>query len=178
MPYNRPYSLSDVVRILDASEHRPIAQGKQGEDLVGHAISTHSIERTNVFARPDGKTPPDKDSIFLISRNSLATIVHEALNSTTGQRQLQKLNGQRTKPVSWRTVVLRKGDDFDVLTVNRPEAAGSQMSVDWLSAAKGDGFIVDVLVKVYKLPASTGEDIHVQTAFPMQAARTTGDDIT
>jgi hypothetical protein len=166
MAFDRHYSVEEVGRILDASEHRPRPDTQSGH--TGHAISLHTRERKDVFSRPKKR----KDSLFLVSRNSLAEIVCEALNSTSGQRELEKLNRPKEKVVEIRAVVLRRGEDFDILTVYRPGPKNSQTSFDWLSTTNGDGYIVQVLVVVVKIPNSASEEIHIQTAFPEDSART------
>jgi hypothetical protein len=117
------------------------------------------------------------DSTFLVSRNHLAAIVQEALNSDSGQRELEKLNSPACKRVDIRTVILRQGADFDIFTVYRPPVKGQQTSFDWLSTTNGDGYIVQVFVQVYKIPNSTNNEIHIQTAFPEYYARTSGNNI-
>ncbi|WFP49652.1 hypothetical protein PL263_16315 [Methylomonas sp. EFPC3] len=94
-----------------------------------------------------------------------------------GQIELVKLNNPQCKKVEIRGVVLRKGRDFDIFTVYRPKTKGAQTSFDWLSTHKGDGFIVQLFILVCKLPGSSREEIHIQTAFPEDYARTSGDDI-
>jgi hypothetical protein len=180
MAYNRPYSVRDVIEILRESEHRPRPDIASGTGPKGHAISLHSKERYNKFSRPSqgggAAYLPTADSTFLVDRNSLALMVHEALNSPPGQRALEQLNAPEQKCVAIRSVILRQGADFDVFTVYRPKKEG-QTSFDWLSAAKGDGYIVQIFVLVYKIPDSSEEAIHIQTAFPEDYARTLGDSI-
>jgi hypothetical protein len=109
----------------------------------------------------------------------LAAIVQEALNSPTGQGKLKQLDQPTKRNIEIRTVILRKGKDFDILTVYRPPAedADKQCYFDWLSTTNGDGFIVEVVVRVVKLQNSTSKELHIQTAFPAKFARTQGDDI-
>ena len=179
MPYNRPFTLQEVVEVLRASEGRLRPDITSGAGPKGHAISLHTQERADKFARPShGGKPahlPAQDSTFLVDRNCLAAMVHEALNSPSGQQELVKLNGSAIK-AEIRCVVLRQGSDFDVFTVYRPKQGG-QTSFDWLSVGKGDGYIVQVFVLVYKIPNSSAEAIHIQTAFPEDYARTQGDAI-
>jgi hypothetical protein len=173
MPYNRPYSLDEVVRILDASEQRPRPDIAAGNGPKGHAISLHTIERPDKFSRPGNI--PEKDSTFLVTRNSLAAIVHEVLNSAPGQRELEKLNGSSQKSAKISSIILRQGQELDIFTVYRPKEG--QTSFDWLSTTNGDGYIVQVFVLVYKIPNSTSDEIHIQTAFPKDFARTSGETI-
>ena len=180
MTYNRQFTLQEVVEILHASEGRVRPDLTSGVGPKGHTISLHTQERADKFARPpshDGKPArlPSADSTFLVDRNSLAMMVHEALNSPSGQRELEKLNGSEQR-VEIRSVILRQGKDFDVFTVYRPKKEG-QTSFDWLSVGKGDGYIVQVYVNVYKIPNSSEDAIHIQTAFPEDYARTQGDSI-
>ncbi len=177
MAYNRTYSLQDVVRILNESEHRLRPDITSGSGPKGHAISMHTLERKNMMAREGHLKEPVKDSIFLVDRNSLATMVHEALNSPTGQRELARLNEPDTKYVTIESVVLRQGKNFDIFTVYRPKPKGEQSYFDWLSVTKGDGYIVQVFVLVYRIPNSREDDIHIQTAFAKDFARTQGDAI-
>lgn len=174
MAYNRPYSVDEVARILDASEHRHRPDRSVGQGPKGHAISQHTLERENFFSRST-KLPP-KDSVFLINRAALAKLVHEALNSPSGQTKLLELNAPNCESVAIRYVILRQGNDFDIFTVFRPKAKESQTSFDWLSTTKGDGFIVQVFVLVVKVPGST-EVIHIQTVFPEDYARTLNENI-
>jgi hypothetical protein len=51
-----------------------------------------------------------------------------------------------------------------------------QSSFDWASAAKGDGYIIQILVIIDKIPNSKA-DIHIHTAYPEDFARTQGDTI-
>lgn len=171
MTYNRSYTLDEVARILDASEHRPRPDRPSGTGAKGHAVSLHTLERKSAFARP-GKLPV-KDSTFLVSRNSLVPMVHEALNSPSGQRELEKLNQPSQASVEIRAVILRQGEHFDIFTVYRPK--DGQTSFDWLSSTNGDGFIVQVFVLVVKIPNSS--EIHIQTAFPEDYARTSNENI-
>jgi len=170
MIYNRPYELADVARILDASEHRPRPDILSGTGPKGHAISLHTLERKNLFARDK-----QRDSLFLVSRSDLAEIVHEALNSASGQRELEKLNQPNRKAVVIRTVIIRQGSNFDILTLYRPKT-DEQVSFDWLSTTKGDGYIVQLFVTVYKIPNSAN-DIHIQTVYPDHFARISGGEI-
>jgi hypothetical protein len=172
MAYNREYTLQDVVDILNASENRPRPDMATGTGPRGHAISMHSNERKDKFDRP-GQNIPTRDSTFLVDKYSLATMVHEALNSPTGQRELAKLNQSSTKSVRFSSVVLRRGKDFDIFTVYRPKEGQSYF--DWLSVTKGDGYIVEVFVYVVKVPGPSQDEIHVQTAFAKDFARTDGD---
>jgi hypothetical protein len=103
-------------------------------------------------------------------------MVHEALNSPSGQRELEKLN-RSDEPVEIRTVVLRQGKDFDIFTVYRPKKEGEQTSFDWLSVTQGDGYIVQIFVLVCKVLNSSEQEIHIQTAFPEDYARTRGDEM-
>ena len=175
MAYNRPYSVQEVVEILAASEGRPRPDIADGTGEPGHSFSRHSSERVDKLSRhdADGKTIDQyADSTFLVDRNSLAQVVHDVLNSTAGQAELAKLGGR--KSVEIRSQVVRQGSDLDIFVVYRPQIAGDQMSVDWLSAAQGDGCVVDVYVKVYKIPNSPDEGIHIQTAYPKGFLRTQG----
>ena len=178
MQYNRPYTFNEVLHILNASEHRSRPDRPSGFGVKGHAISLHTAERENYFARPGAL--PVKDSTFLISRRSMAEIVHEALNSPLGQRRLEDLNKPEISSVGIRTVILRQGKDgknFDIFTVYRPKEVGSQYSFDWLSTTRADGYIVQVFVLVVKVPGSSNAEIHIQTAFPEQYGRTVGNEI-
>ncbi|MCQ8182753.1 hypothetical protein NP603_16645 [Methylomonas sp. SURF-1] len=176
MAYNRPYGLDEVNRILCDSERRPRPDLAAAVAKPGHAISLHTEARRDFFSRGGAKLPA-KDSILLGSRKHLVQAVHEVLNSVPGQIELAKLNDPQCKKVEIRGVVLRKGRDFDIFTVFRPKAKGAQMSFDWLSTHKGDGYIVQLFILVCKLPGSGREQIHIQTAFPEDYARTLGDDI-
>jgi hypothetical protein len=180
MPYNRTYSLQEIVEILHASEGRPRPDVAPNVAEDGHAISLHTHERTDKFARPKKKSGeaarlPKVDSTFLVDRNSLAALVHEALNAPSGQVELAKLNDPKLGSIKIQSIVLRQGADFDIFTVYRPKEG--QTSFDWLSVAKGDGYIVQIFVLVCKIPHSSGEAIHIQTAFPEDFARTQGDSI-
>ena len=180
MAYNRSYSLQEVVNILNASEGRPRPGVPFDKAERGHAISLHTQERTDKFARPKKQNGekahlPSEDSTFLVDRNGFASMVHEALNSPSGQRELEKLNNS-DEPVRIRSVVLRRGKDFDVFTVYRPKEGG-QTSFDWLSVAQGDGYIVQIFLLVCKIPNSSEQEIHIQTAYPEDYARTRGDSI-
>ena len=170
MSFRRNYSLNEVVQMLDASEHRPRPDKAAGAP--GHAASLHTLERRDVFSRPTKK----KDSVFLVNRQGLATLVHEALNSPSGQSKLAELDSESCYSVEIRSVVLRKGNGFDVFTVYRPKEKDAQTSFDWLSTTNGDGFIVQVFVLVVKLSGMSRE-LHIQTAFPEDYARTSGDNI-
>ncbi|BBU31924.1 hypothetical protein BTHE68_56580 [Burkholderia sp. THE68] len=180
MAYNRTYSLQEVVDILNSSEHRlrPDLTSQNGPR--GHAISMHTEERICMCARPPHNGAPAKlpevDSTLLAGRTSLALLVHEALNSAPGQRELDTLNAPGVNSASIRSVILRQGRDLDVFTVYRPSKPG-QTSFDWLSAARGDGCIVTIFVRVYKIPGSRDEAIHIQTAFPLDFATTIGESI-
>jgi hypothetical protein len=174
MNYNRPYSFDEVTQFLIASEHRPRPDLTGPGVPSGHAISLHTSERKDVFSRPGAI--PKKDSIFMVARNSLVAMVHEALNSNSGQRELEKLNAPSVKSAKINCVILRQGPGFDIFTVYRP-ADGKQSSFDWLSTTKGDGFIVQVFVLVYKIPNSPTGALHIQTVFPIDFARTAGDEI-
>ena len=118
-----------------------------------------------------------KDDIFGISRNSLVPIIHEVLNSPAGQRELRKLNQKTKLRVQIRSVILRQNADLDIFTVYRPEREGAQTYFDWLSTTKGEGYIVQVYVLVIKIPRSSSDGIHIQTAFPEDFARTFGNEI-
>ncbi|MCB1955001.1 MAG: hypothetical protein KDG55_04960 [Rhodocyclaceae bacterium] len=170
MSYRRTYSLSEVVHMLDASEHRPRPDKAAGAP--GHAASLHTTERRNIFSRPNKK----KDSVFLVNRQGLAALVHEALNSPSGQSKLGDLDSDACNAVEIRSIVLRQGSGFDVLTVYRPKGKDAQTSFDWLSSTNGDGFIVQVFILAIKLPGTSNE-LHIQTAFPEDYARTSGDTI-
>lgn len=170
MSFRRNYSLEEVVRMLDASEHRPRPDRAAGAP--GHAASLHTLERRDVFSRPARK----KDSIFLLDRTGLAGIVHEAMNSPSGQAKLAELDSAACQSTEIRSVVLRKGTAFDVLTVYRPKEKDAQTSFDWLSTTDGDGFIVQVFVLLIKIPG-TADGLHIHTAFPEDYARTSGDTI-
>lgn len=176
MPYDREYSLQETRLILDSSENRP----RPGKTSTGHAYSMHTRDRKNVFSRPQQNNQPahlpEKDSIFNIPRLSLVPIIHEVLNSPSGQRGLHKLNQPSKKHITLRSVILRKGSEFDIFTVFRPPEGG-QMSFEWLSTSNGDGYIVQVLVLVVKVLGTTSEEIHIHTAYPEDYARTLGDDI-
>jgi len=102
-------------------------------------------------------------------------MVQEALNSPTGQRELARLHEPDTNSVKISSVVLRQGKDFDIFTVYRPK--GEQMFFDWLSLTKGDGYIIQMFVYVFRLTGSKEDQIHIQTAFPKDFARTDGDSI-
>jgi hypothetical protein len=173
MPYDRLYSVNEVERILDASEQHG-----------GHSISRHTKEAKDLWVgrRPKGKVPPPKDSIFMVSRTAMIAIVREVLNSPSGQAELGRLNDPNVKKVEISSVVLREGADFDVLTIYRPtvpeEKAGPvQTYFDWLSTTKGDGFIVQVKVVVFRATYGSNEEIHILTTFPDKYARTHGDRI-
>ena len=184
MPYNRAYSIDEVTRILEASEHRP----KPGGAETGHAIRTHTLERRDMFSRPhkkkhdqkkmEEKKYVEKDSVFLVDRKYLATVVHEALNSPSGQRELEKLNIPKEKMVVIKTVILRQGKstDFDIFTVFRWKDE-PQTSFDWLSTTPGDGYIAQLYVEIHKVRESRNEGIHIQTVYPREYARTSGDNI-
>lgn len=170
MSFRRNYALSEVVRMIDASEHRPRPGTTAGAP--GHAASHHTLERRDVFSRPTKR----KDTVFLVNREGLAEIVHEALNSPSGQARLAALDSNSCHSVEIRSVLLRKGDGIDVLTVYRPKEKDAQTSFDWLSTTNGDGFIVQVFILVVKIPGISDE-LHIQTAFPEDSARTAGDTI-
>jgi hypothetical protein len=167
MAYNRYYSLQEVVVILSASEHRV----RPGGGSRGHAISRHTLERQDKFSRPGHL--PQADSTFLVDKNCLSEMVREALNSPLGQKELEKLNGEKST-VAIRSVILRQGGNFDIFAVYRPREG--QSSFDWASAAKGDGYIIQILVIIDKIPNSKA-DIHIHTAYPEDFARTQGDTI-
>jgi hypothetical protein len=173
MSYDRPYSIEETKQILDASEHRPRPDSLPGTGTHGHAISLHTLERQDKWSRI-GRIPK-ADSIFAISRNSLAPIIYEVLNSPSGQRELKKLNEENRQYVEIRTVILRQSAELEIFTVYRPK--GGQSSFDWLSTTNGDGYIVQVFVLVIKIPGSTRHEIHIQTAFPEDYARTRGNEI-
>ena len=179
MSYNRVYSVEDINIILCASEHRPRPDKPPGIGKKGHALSLHTEERKDFFSRPGVPSSklPKKDSIFLGSRNSLVMAVHEVMNSIPGQNELAKLNQANVNFVEIRGVILRQGNEFDIFTVYRPRGQGEQTSFDWLSIQKGDGYIVQLCILVFKLPSSKTEDIHIHTAFPEDYARTLGDEI-
>jgi peptidoglycan/xylan/chitin deacetylase (PgdA/CDA1 family) len=170
MSFCRNYSLSEVVQMLDASEHRPRPDKIAGAP--GHAVGLHTTERRDVFSRPTKK----KDSVFLVNRQGLAALVHEALNSPSGQSKLGELDSESCNSVEIRSIALRQGSGFDVLTVYRPKGKDAQTSFDWLSTTNGDGFIVQVFVLAVKIPGVSSE-LHIQTAFPEDYARTSGDTI-
>jgi hypothetical protein len=171
MAYNRTYTLQEVVEILSASEHRVRPGSKSATGPKGHAISLHTQERKDKLSRP-GRLP-EVDSTFLVDRNSLSAIVHEALNSSSGQKELERLNHE-AGPAEIHSVVLRRGENFDIFVVYRPKGGG-QTSFDWASVAKGDGYIIQVYVAVHKIPGS--QEIHIQTAYAEDFARTLGDSI-
>lgn len=179
MPYDREYSLSETRLILDVSENRQRPDRPANIARTGHAYSLHTRARSNVFARPAHNNQPANlpatDSIFFIPRLSLVPIIHEVLNSPPGQRGLRKLNQQSKTHVALRSVILRQGSEFDIFTVFRP-SGGGQTSFEWLSTTQGDGYIVQVFVLVVKVPGAN-EEIHIQTAYPEDYARTDGDDI-
>lgn len=177
MPYNRVYSPEEIHQILCASERRPRPVKPPGIGKTGHAISMHTAEREDFFSRPGipSNRLPEKDSILLGSHKHLILAVQEVLNSTPGQIELAKLNHPNKYSVEIQGVILRKGNGFDVFTVYRPE--GQQSSFDWLSTHKGDGYIVQMFILVCKLRGSAREEIHIQTAFPEDYARTLGDEI-
>jgi hypothetical protein len=176
MAFDRPYSVEEVQRILSASEHRPRPDVLSGTGPTGHAISLHTSERLCKFSRPGGSLPA-KDSTFLISRNSLAGIVHEALNSPPGQRELKKLNDPQVKVANIRSIILRQGANFDIFVVYRPKTGDPQTSFEWASTRTGDGYIVDLFVQVYKISGATSGEIHIQTAYAKDFARTLGENI-
>ncbi|MCQ8128313.1 hypothetical protein [Methylomonas rivi] len=180
MAYNRSYSLQDTANILNASEGRPRPGVPLTKAESGHAISLHTRERVDSFSRPKKKNGKDaklprEDSIFLVDRHSLVSMVHEALNSRSGQSELERLNEPDVSSVEIQSVVLRQGKDFDIFTVYRPKKG--QMSFDWASVVKGDGYIVLIYILVCKIPNSSSQEIHIQTAFPKDYARTQGDEI-
>lgn len=179
MPYDREYTLSETRIILDASENRPRPDRPGDQAKTGHAYSYHTLARGNPFTRVGDNGIqaylPPIDSIFAIPRLSLVPIVHEVLNSVSGQRGLRKLNDSEKTNVALRDVILRQGNEFDIFTVYRPRDGG-QSSFDWLSTTPGDGYIVQVFVLVVKVPGQS-EQIHIQTAYPEDYARTNGDDI-
>jgi len=156
--------------MLEASEHRPRPDRVAGAR--GHAISLHTLERKDVFSRPSKK----KDSVFVVNRQALASLVHEAFNSPSGQAKFAELDAPECQAVEIRSVILRQGEGFDVFTVYRPKGADAQTSFDWLSTTKGDGFIVQIFILVIRLPGVTNE-LHIQTAFPEDYARTAGETI-
>jgi hypothetical protein len=168
--FRRSYTVDEVVHMLNASEHRPRPDRSAGAP--GHAASLHTLERRDVFSRPTKR----KDSIFVLDRNGLAGIVHEALNSASGQAKLAELDSPTCRSTEIRSVVLRKGKGFDVLTVYRPKGKDAQTSFDWLSTTHGDGFIVQVFVLLIKV-SDTSDELHIHTAFPEDYARTSGDAI-
>lgn len=170
MSFRRNYTLEEIVRMLNASEHRPRPDRSAG--AAGHAASLHTLERKDVFSRPKRH----KDSIFALDRNGLAGIVHEALNSPPGQAKLAELDDPTCHSAEIRSVVLRKGEDFDIFTIYRPKGKETQTFFDWLSTHDGDGFIVQVLVLVVRIPGTSNE-LHIHTAFPEDYARTSGDTI-
>jgi len=174
MAYDREYTVGDIVRILNASENRLRPDITSGTGPCGHAIAMHTNERRDKFGRA-GRIP-GKDSTFLVERTGLASILHEAFNSSLGQRNLAKLNSPGQKYVKFTAVVLRRGANFDIFTVYRPPKGG-QTSFDWLSVTKGDGFIVEVFVSIFKIPNCPNNDIHIQTAFAKDFARTDGEEI-
>ncbi len=179
MAYNRVYSPEDINLILCASEHRPRPGVPPEFAKLGHTISLHTSERRDYFSRPGvpSNQLPAKDSVLLCSRSSLVLALHEVFNSNPGQIELAKLNNPSATSVVLRGVILRQGKDFDVFTVYRPRGEGAQSYFDWLSTHRGDGFIVQLFILVCKIPGSASEEIHIQTAFPEDYARTLGDEI-
>ena len=177
MPYNRFYSREEIHQILCDSERRPRPDIAPGLAKPGHAISLHTDQREDFFSRPgiSSNKLPKKDSIFLGSRKHLILAVHEVINSTPGQIELAKLNHPDVNSVVIRGVILRESNGFDIFTVYRPK--GQQSSFDWLSSHKGDGYIVQVFILVCKIHGSPCEEIHIQTAFPEDYARTLCDEI-
>lgn len=179
MAYNRHYSKENIHQILCASERRLRPDVPQHHAKIGHAITLHTEDREDFFSRPN--VPPNKlptkDSIFLGSRKHLILAVHEILNSIPGQTELKKLDHPGINSVVIRGIILRTGNEFDIFTVYRPRGTGKQSSFDWLSTHQGDGFIVQVFILVCKIPNSNSSEIHIQTAFPEDYARTLGDEI-
>lgn len=174
MSYNRQYTREEIHQFLCASERRLRPDIPQQYATIGHPISLHTEQREDFFSRPGNSSLPRKDSIILGSRKHLILAVHEVLNSTPGQIELAKLNHPDTGSVVVRGVILRKGAGFDIFTVYRPP--GQQSYFDWLSTHKGDGYIIQMFILVCKIPGNTKE-IHIQTAFPEDYARTLGDEI-
>jgi hypothetical protein len=174
MAYNRVFSHSDVLRILRESEGRPRPDLGVTDAPKGHSLSLHTTARRDYFGR-GSRTPPQRDSTFLVPPASMATLVQEALNSVPGQRALVKLNHPDYKSTTIESILIKKGVGFDIFTVHRPPEAQSYF--DWLSSTNGDGFIVLMFVLVYKIPGSVKDDIHIQTAYPKDYARLQGEEI-
>jgi len=177
MSYNRLYSKEEIHQILCASERRSRPDKPLDFGKAGHAISLHTVQREDFFSRPGISSDklPKKDSILLGSRKNLILAVHEILNSIPGQIKLAELNHPDVDSVIIRGVILRNGNGFDIFTVYRPK--NGQSSFDWLSSHKGDGYIVQIFILVCKLRNSSRGEIHIQTAYPEDYARTLGDEI-
>jgi len=176
MPYNRHFTQQDVARILNESEGRVRPGAKGDKSPFGHVFAQHTSLRTDFFGRKNAKGKPIKqDTTFLVPPARMVELVHEALNSVPGQRALVELNHPDCKDVVIKSILIRRQTDFDIFINYQPK--GGQLSFDWLSTTTGDGFIFQLFVLVYKLPNSTREDIHIQTAYANDFARLQGDEI-